>query len=152
MGDLNASLDADTTPGTVNSFELLARQAYFDPTKCHRLTTRGIYVLQCGDPTGTGKGGPGYTVRDENLPPTAGRPTPPGPSRWRTPVPAHRHASSSWCTATAQLPPTYTPFGKVDAASLKIVEDVAAKGSDNANGQGDGAPKQPVEIKSVTVG
>ena len=52
---------------TVNSFIYLADKNYFNKTPCHRLTTTGIYVLQCGDPTGTGRGGPGYKFADENL-------------------------------------------------------------------------------------
>ena len=51
VGAINATLDAGTTPCTVNSFLSLAKQGYFDETTCHRLTTQGIYVLQCGDPT-----------------------------------------------------------------------------------------------------
>ena len=64
-GDIKATLDADTTPCTVNSFVSLAEQGYFDDTSCHRLTTQGIYVLQCGDPTASGMGGPGYSFADE---------------------------------------------------------------------------------------
>src|SRR5690606_21777336 len=64
-GDLAVSLDADAAPCTVNSFLSLAQQGYFDETPCHRLTTSGIFVLQCGDPTGTGTGGPGYEFPDE---------------------------------------------------------------------------------------
>src|SRR6478752_10705415 len=62
-GDLAAELDADAAPCTVNSFVSLAQQGYFDGTSCHRLTTAatGISVLQCGDPTGSGSGGPGYS-------------------------------------------------------------------------------------------
>src|SRR5262249_24040616 len=52
---------------TVNSFIYLANKSYFNSTTCPRLTTTGIYVLQCGDPTGTGRGGPGYKFADENL-------------------------------------------------------------------------------------
>ncbi len=65
VGTLEATLDADKAPCTVNSFVSLAKQGFFDNTPCHRLTTAGIYVLQCGDPTGTGTGGPGYTIPDE---------------------------------------------------------------------------------------
>ncbi len=149
VGDLNASLDADTTPCTVNSFVSLARQSYFDSTKCHRLTTMGIYVLQCGDPTGTGMGGPGYSFDDElSGDETYGA----GTLAMANAGPGTNGSQFFIVYGDSQLPPSYTVFGKVDAASLKIVEDVAAKGSDNANGQGDGAPKQPVEIKSVTVG
>jgi peptidyl-prolyl cis-trans isomerase B (cyclophilin B) len=66
-GELDVKLDADSTPCTVNSFVSLADQGYFDDTPCHRLTTAaaGIYVLQCGDPTGTGTAGPGYSFPDE---------------------------------------------------------------------------------------
>ena len=60
-------MDAAKTPRTVNSFKALADKGYFDDTKCHRLTTEGIFVLQCGDPKGDGTGGPGYTIPDENL-------------------------------------------------------------------------------------
>ena len=68
LGEFRLTLDADLTPCTVNSFVSLARQGYFDATTCHRLTTTkesGIAVLQCGDPTGTGSGGPGYVFDDE---------------------------------------------------------------------------------------
>ena len=64
-GDIAIKLDADRTPCTVNSFTSLAEQGYFDDTQCHRVTTQGIYVLQCGDPSATGMGGPGYTIPDE---------------------------------------------------------------------------------------
>src|SRR5699024_10516137 len=64
-GDLAVTLDAAAPPCTVNSFLSLAEQEYFDDTDCHRLTTEGIFVLQCGDPTGTGSGGPGYSFADE---------------------------------------------------------------------------------------
>ena len=64
-GDLAVTLDADRAQCTVNSFLSLAAQKYFDDTECHRLTTEGIFVLQCGDPTGTGTGGPGYSFADE---------------------------------------------------------------------------------------
>lgn len=67
VGDIAIAMDAAKTPSTVNSFKSLADKKYFDNTKCHRLTTQGIYVLQCGDPKGDGTGGPGYTIPDENL-------------------------------------------------------------------------------------
>ena len=68
-GDVPVTLDGKGAPCTVNSFESLAKQKYFDGTRCHRLVTAGIYVLQCGDPTGTGSGGPGYSYGPiENAP------------------------------------------------------------------------------------
>src|SRR5205085_1699124 len=66
-GVITLRLDATAAPCTVNSFTFLASKHYFDSTSCHRLTTAGIFVLQCGDPTGTGAGGPGYRFADENL-------------------------------------------------------------------------------------
>jgi peptidyl-prolyl cis-trans isomerase B (cyclophilin B) len=60
-GTVGISLDGHLAPHAVANFTTLAAAGFFDDTKCHRLTTSGIYVLQCGDPTATGNGGPGYT-------------------------------------------------------------------------------------------
>jgi peptidyl-prolyl cis-trans isomerase B (cyclophilin B) len=59
-GDITLELDGDAAPQGVGSFVSLAEEGWFDETPCHRLTTQGIFVLQCGDPTGLGTGGPGY--------------------------------------------------------------------------------------------
>ena len=68
-GDMTLELDGAAAPQAVASFVTLAQDGYFDGTSCHRLTTEGIFVLQCGDPTGTGQGGPGYTFGPiENAP------------------------------------------------------------------------------------
>ena len=64
-GNLTFTLTRNTGPCAVESFLSLATQKYFNNTPCHRLVNSGIYVLQCGDPTGKGTGGPGYTVNDE---------------------------------------------------------------------------------------
>lgn len=61
QGDVGIELDGAAAPQAVANFVTLARQGFFDSTSCHRLTTSGIYVVQCGDPEGTGQGGPGYT-------------------------------------------------------------------------------------------
>ena len=68
QGVIEAHLDASKAACTVESFVYLAGKQFFNNTKCHRLTTKGIYVLQCGDPSGTGTGGPAYKFPDENLP------------------------------------------------------------------------------------
>ena len=60
QGDVGITLDGAAAPQAVANFVTLAGKGFFDKTKCHRLTTTGIYVLQCGDPEGTGAGGPGY--------------------------------------------------------------------------------------------
>ena len=66
QGDIGLQLDNGKSPCTVNSFASLAQQGYFNDTPCHRLTTtEGLAVLQCGDPTGQGTGGPGYQFANE---------------------------------------------------------------------------------------
>jgi peptidyl-prolyl cis-trans isomerase B (cyclophilin B) len=147
VGDLAATLDAGATPCTVNSFVSLAEQGYFDGTQCHRLTTEGIYVLQCGDPSATGMGGPGYSFEDEL---TGSETYGAGTLAMANAGPDTNGSQFFIVYGDSMLDPNYTVFGQVDEASLKLVEDVAAKGTDT--GASDGAPKQPVEIESVTVG
>jgi len=135
-------------PKTVASEVFLSGQGYYDQTPCHRLTTEGIYVLQCGDPTGTGQGGPGYTVPDENLPAKTS-------TVYRAGTVAMANAGSG--TSGSQffivyqdspLGPDYTVWGKV-TSGLDVVKAVAAAGV--ADGSSDGAPLQPVVIEQATV-
>src|SRR5207244_5013759 len=67
LGAITIRLDRRAAPCTVQSFHYLAGKKFFDGTRCHRLTSNTIYVLQCGDPSGTGRGGPTYQIKDENL-------------------------------------------------------------------------------------
>jgi peptidyl-prolyl cis-trans isomerase B (cyclophilin B) len=133
---------------TVNSFVSLADQKFFNNTHCHRLTTVSpVYVLQCGDPTGTGTGGPGYKFNDENL---AGAKYTQG-----TVAMANSGADTNGSQffivyKNSTLSPNYTPFGTV-VKGLGIIQNVAKAGSDNANGTGDGHPKKKVEIESITI-
>lgn len=146
VGDIVATLDADTTPCTVNSFASLADQGYFDDTTCHRLTTQGILVLQCGDPTATGSGGPGYSFEDE----LSGNETyGAGTLAMANAGPDTNGSQFFIVYGDSQLPPSYTVFGTIDDASVKLVEEVAAKGTED--GGPDGPPKTPVDIASVTV-
>jgi len=152
VGTLKATLDADQAPCTVASFVSLAEQGWFDDTPCHRLTTAntGIYVLQCGDPTGTGTGGPGYTIPDE----LSGKETyPAGTLAMANTGQAHSGGSQFFVVyQDTPLPPNYTVFGQVSPQSVKLVQQVAAKGVDNAFGPGDGHPKEKVTITGVTTG
>ena len=143
-GDIKATLDAGKTPCTVNSFVSLADQGYFDKTPCHRLTTQGIYVLQCGDPTGTGAGGPGYSFADEL---SGHEKYGPGVLAMANAGPDTNGSQFFIVYDTSVLDPNYTVFGKIDAAGLKVVKAIAAKGTDT--GGPDGAPKEKVEITSV---
>jgi peptidyl-prolyl cis-trans isomerase B (cyclophilin B) len=143
-GAITAKLNVTGTPCTANSFTSLARQGYFDDTKCHRLTTQGIFVLQCGDPTATGTGGPGYSFDDE----LTGQETyPAGTLAMANSGPNTTGSQFFLVYADTPLPPDYTVFGQVDAAGLQVVKDIASAGT--ANGAPDGAPKEAVVIRSV---
>lgn len=149
IGDLDLELDADRAPCTVNSFVSLVDQGYFDDTVCHRMTTSGIYVLQCGDPSATGTGGPGYTIEDE----VDGSETYPAGTlaMAKTPLPDSGGSQFFVVYDDTGLPPEYTVFGTVSEATVDLLRDVAADGVDDANGPGDGHPNTEVRIESATV-
>ncbi|GAA3369236.1 peptidylprolyl isomerase [Streptomyces sannanensis] len=155
-GAISIAMDAAKTPHTVNSFKSLADKGYFDGTKCHRLTTAGIFVLQCGDPKGDGTGDPGYTIPDENLDGlgkagTDGTVTyPTGTVAMANTGQPHSGGSQFFLVyKDSKLPPGYTPFGTIDAAGLKTVQDVAKAGVEG--GGQDGAPKTAVTIEKAAV-
>ncbi|MFJ3671711.1 peptidylprolyl isomerase [Streptomyces sp. NPDC090106] len=157
-GDIDIALKASAAPHTVNSFDFLAGKGYFDHTKCHRLTTNGIYVLQCGDPSGSGSGGPGYTIPDENLKDKTlkGDVYPAG-----TVAMANQYNSSTGegkDTGGSQfflvyqdspLPANYTPFGTVSESGMTVLKKIAAAGE--STGAGDGTPNATVVINKATV-
>ncbi len=133
---------------TVNSFISLAAQKYFNTTSCHRLTTSGsLYVLQCGDPTGTGSGGPGYKFNDENL---TGATYTAGTLAMANSGPDTNGSQFFLVYKNSTLAPAYTPFGTI-VSGLNIIQNVAKGGTDNSNASGDGHPKDKVEIESVTI-
>ncbi|GGT42272.1 peptidyl-prolyl cis-trans isomerase [Streptomyces kurssanovii] len=156
QGDIAIAMDAAKTPHTVNSFKSLADKGYFDGTKCHRLTTQNIFVLQCGDPKGDGTGGPGYTIPDENLD-ALGKAGADGTVTFPAGTVAMANTSQPDSGGSqfflvykdTKLPPTYTPFGTMDAKSLKAVQDVAKAGVEG--GGADGPPKKAVTIEKATV-
>ncbi|WP_030268507.1 peptidylprolyl isomerase [Streptomyces sp. NRRL B-24484] len=143
-GKITIALDAAKAPHTVNSFAFLSNEKYFDHTKCHRLTTEGIYVLQCGDPTGTGSGGPGYQFADENL---TGATYPAGTVAMANAGPGTNGSQFFLVYKDTQLPPSYTPFGKV-TGGLDVLQNIAAGGVQG--GGGDGAPVADMVLNSVT--
>jgi peptidyl-prolyl cis-trans isomerase B (cyclophilin B) len=156
-GNVGLQLDNAKAPCTVNSFASLAQQGYFDGTTCHRLTTSSeLGVLQCGDPSGTGQGGPGYRFANE-YPTNQYRLSDPAlqnPVVYPRGTVAMANAGSGTngsqfflVYADSMLPPTYTAFGKIDATGLSTLDNIAVAGVDG--GSDDGKPAKPVTIQSV---
>ena len=160
QGVVGLELDNGKTPCTINNFTSLAKQGFFDNTNCHRLTTSAeLGVLQCGDPTGTGTGGPGYRFPNE-YPTNQYRLTDPA---LKTPVlyprgtlamansgPGTNGSQFFLVYKDSQLPPTYTVFGTIDGPGLMALDMVAAAGV--ADGSDDGKPTTEMTIKSVQIG
>jgi peptidyl-prolyl cis-trans isomerase B (cyclophilin B) len=155
LGAIKISVETGKAPCAAASFTYLAGKKFFDNTKCHRMVTSGIYVLQCGDPTATGKGGPTYRFAEENLP-TDRRPTYPegAVALAKTQNPAT--SGSQFFIVykdSEQLPADYTILGHV-TEGLDIIKKVAEAGvvpAADAQSAGDGAPKTEVKILSLTV-
>lgn len=160
-GNLGLQLDNAKAPCTVNSFASLAQQGYFNDTPCHRLTTSpGLSVLQCGDPTGKGTGGPGYGFVNE-YPTNQYRPDDPALqspvvyprgtlAMANTGAPGSNGSQFFLVFKDSQLPPNYTAFGTIDATGLATLDKIAAGGVvPGDRGADDGAPKTPVQIKSL---
>lgn len=144
-GTIKIRMLTSAAPCTVNSFRFLAAKKYFDNSHCHRLTTSGIFVLQCGDPFGTGSGGPGYMYQDENL---VGATYKAGTVAMANAGPDTNGSQFFITYKDTTLKPLYTPFGVV-VSGLDIVRKVAAYGCDNSNGSGDGHPKRSVVFKTL---
>ena len=146
-------------PQTVTNLATLARAKYFDGTFCHRLTTEGIYVLQCGDPSAQGNGSPGSWkgYKDENLPTKTILTYPAGTVAMANSGPNTNGSQFFLVYKDTALPASYTIWGKIKTGLplLLKVEKVGAYKVDEATGNGyytgDGLPVQTIEIKSVTV-
>ncbi|MGH3239103.1 MAG: peptidylprolyl isomerase [Spirillospora sp.] len=143
-GDVEMQLYGAKAPCTVNSFTYLAQKNYFDKTPCHRLTSGGLNVLQCGDPTGQGSGGPGYEFANEN---TKGATYTEGTLAMANGGPDTNGSQFFLVYKDSQLQPDYTVFGKI-TKGLDVLTKVAKDGSDP---KGDGKPKKKVEIQDVTI-
>jgi peptidylprolyl isomerase len=140
-GTMKIALDPIAAPNTVNNFVFLARYHYFDGIVFHRIIPG--FVLQGGDPTGTGRGGPGYQFADEL----------PGPGRYELGSLALANAGpdtngSQFFVISGpsgvRLPPQYSLFGKV-VSGLDIVADIDSVGTQS------GTPTESVTIESVSV-
>jgi peptidyl-prolyl cis-trans isomerase B (cyclophilin B) len=147
VGTLTADLDLAAAPCTSHSFAHLAAEKYFDGTSCHRLVTEGIFVLQCGDPTGKGSGGPGYQFANENLPTGKSPAYPAGTLAMANSGPDTNGSQFFIVYKDTELSADYSVFGKV-TSGLDAVQKVAAQGVQG--GRTDGPPKQAVTLTAVT--
>jgi peptidyl-prolyl cis-trans isomerase B (cyclophilin B) len=157
-GVITIALDP-AAPQTVTNLATLARSKYFDGSYCHRLTTEGIYVLQCGDPSAQGNGSPGSWkgYKDENLPTKKILTYPAGTVAMANSGPNTNGSQFFLVYKDTTLPPSYTIWGKIKTGLplLLRIEKVGAYQVDQSTGNayysGDGTPVQPIEIKTVTV-
>ncbi|MFF5227618.1 peptidylprolyl isomerase [Dactylosporangium sp. NPDC000521] len=160
QGNVTAKLDPSKAPCTVESFTYLAGKKFFDNTTCHRMLNDSL--LQCGDPSGTGSGGPAYRFPDENNPPPAAAPSasadPSAPADTNVLYPAGTVAMANSGVDTngsqfflvfkdIKLPPNYTVFGTI-VGGMDVLTQIGTGGSEPAN---DGKPKTEAKISSLTI-
>ena len=145
-GDIVFTAFGKKAPTTVSVFSFLIKKGYFNNTLCHRIVTAGIYVLQCGDPTASGRGGPGFAFKDENLPKYVANNYPAGTIAMANAGPGTNGSQFFIVYKDTTLPAAYTIWGKV-TSGLNIVQYVAAKSA----AVGDGFPVQPIAILKASV-
>ena len=135
-------------PITITQLTTLAKGGYFDSSLCHRLTTQGLYVLQCGDPTATGSGGPSFTYGDENLPAATVNNYPAGTVAMANSGPGTNGSQFFLVFADTTLGANYTIWGTI-TQGLDIVKAIAKAGV--KGGGADGTPNQTIAINRVVV-
>jgi peptidyl-prolyl cis-trans isomerase B (cyclophilin B) len=148
QGEIVIETTPSLAPLTVNAIAALAQKNYFDNTICHRLTTEGIFVLQCGDPTGTGTGGPGFNIPDENLPEAVENNYPAGTVAMANAGPGTSGSQFFLVYQDTTLGPDYTIWGSI-TSGLDILQTIASAGV--VDGGADGAPVTGVTIESTKV-
>jgi len=144
-GDIVINTSGVNAPKTLTAISQLASHHFYDDSLCHRLTTKGIFVLQCGDPTATGSGGPGFSYPDENLPQGIANNYPEGTVAMANSGPNTNGSQFFLVYADTTLNPNYTIWGKI-SSGLNIVKYIASRGVQT--GGDDGAPIA-VSINSI---
>ena len=156
-GVIRATLLTKQAPQTTTNISFLANANYFNGTICHRLTTAGLFVLQCGDPTAQGAGGPGGWVgyKDENLPKAGAKNYPAGTLAMANSGKGTNGSQFFLVHADTQLPPDYTIFGRI-TSGLDLLKKIAEVGAYKVESDGqayyadDGFPIQLVVIEKAT--
>lgn len=148
-GDVPIELDPDVVCAST-SFTWLSEEGFYDDTECHRLIVASDQnptgIVQCGDPSGSGTGGPGYSFADELS----------GDEQYKAGTIAMANSGPNTNGSQfflnysdSQFPPNYTLFGTIKPEGIKVLKKVADGGTDT--GQSEGAPKKPFTIESVEV-
>ncbi len=152
LGELTITLDSASAPCAAASMAFLAEAGFFDGTPCHRLVDQPSFgVLQCGDPTGSGTGGPGYRFDQEVTADTA---YPAGTvAMANSGRPGSTGSQFFVCYVDTELSPDYTVVGTVDDEGLAIVQEIAAAGHDGSYepSPGGGAPNEAVLFRSAEI-
>jgi peptidyl-prolyl cis-trans isomerase B (cyclophilin B) len=153
-GDIVFTADGKNAPYTVESFVYLAEKGYYSNTKCHRLVwSSPLFMLQCGDPTGTGSGTPGYAFQDENLASlgTGSSVTyKAGTVAMANAGPGTNGSQFFLVGKDSTLAPSYTPWGTI-TKGLDILQTIGNAGAQAADSTGNTAPKDATTIEKVTV-
>jgi peptidyl-prolyl cis-trans isomerase B (cyclophilin B) len=147
-GNIVITTVGSKAPITITQLATLARGGFFDDSLCHRLTTQGLFVLQCGDPTATGTGGPKFTYGDENLPSATVNNYPAGTVAMANSGPRTNGSQFFLVFADTTLGANYTIWGTI-TQGLDIVKAIAKAGV--KGGGADGTPNQTVAINRVIV-
>ena len=147
-GNIVITTVGSKAPFTMTSIAALAQGGYYDDSLCHRLTTEGLFVLQCGDPTATGGGGPQFTYPDENLPQNIDNNYPEGSVAMANSGPNTNGSQFFLVYADTTLAPSYTMWGKI-TSGLDIVKAIAKAGA--VGGAPDGKPARTIAISKVLV-
>ena len=166
QGTIDANIEVTQAPCTAASFTYLASKKFFDNTNCHRLTTAGLFVLQCGDPSGTGSGGPTYTIPDENIPLTddvgaaSAAPSAPTSIIYKAGTVAMANTGQAGSGSSqfflvykdSTLPANYPEIGTISADGLAVINKIAAGGvASGGSSASDGPPKITTTIQSFTM-
>jgi peptidyl-prolyl cis-trans isomerase B (cyclophilin B) len=156
-GTITATLLTKLAPQTTTNISTLANAKFYNGTLCHRLTTDGLYVLQCGDPTAQGGGSPGGWVgyKEENLPKAGAKNYPAGTLAMANSGPGTNGSQFFLVYADTQLDPDYTIFGRI-TSGLDILKKIAEVGAYKVEADGqayyasDGFPIQLIAIETAS--